>query len=66
MKVNQRTIGSDLSSIAAAIEAEQDKAGQQDLPVVVRPDPNVQQKYVVTVMDAAAQRNIKSLQVVCQ
>jgi biopolymer transport protein ExbD len=63
IKINGRVVPSDEMSIAAAIKAEQDKAGKEDIPLNLQSDAETQQKYVVAVMDAAAGLKIKQLHV---
>jgi biopolymer transport protein ExbD/biopolymer transport protein TolR len=49
--------------VTRAIQAEQQKAGKQDIPVNLQSDGDALQKYVVAVMDAAAGCKIKQLRV---
>jgi biopolymer transport protein ExbD/biopolymer transport protein TolR len=63
VKINNRVVAGDAMSIAAAIKAEQDKAGKQDIPLNLQAEAEAQQKYVVAVMDAAAGLKIKQLRV---
>lgn len=53
----------DTMGVANAIKAEQQKAGQQDIPLNLSADGDALQKYVVAVMDAAAGCGIKQLHV---
>jgi len=53
----------DTVSVQRAIEAEQQRAGEQDLPVNLTADADALQKYVVAVMDAAAGAGIKRMRV---
>jgi biopolymer transport protein ExbD len=53
----------DAITIEHAIQAEQQKAGKEDIPVNLQSDPDALQKYVVAVMDAAAGCKIKQLRV---
>lgn len=59
--VNKRPVAGDTMSIAAAIKAEQEKAGKTNIPLNLQADPESLQKYVVAVMDAAAGLKIKQL-----
>jgi biopolymer transport protein ExbD/biopolymer transport protein TolR len=53
----------DSTGVTAAIKAEQTKAGKADLPLTLQSDGSALQKYVVSVMDAAAGCGIKNLRV---
>jgi biopolymer transport protein ExbD len=64
IKINGQTITPpDTLNVMKAIRAEQDKAGKKDLPLNLSSDGDALQKYVVTVMDAAAGSGIKQLRV---
>jgi len=49
--------------VMQALQAEQRKAGKQDIPLNLSSDGNALQKYVVYVMDAAAGCGIKQMRV---
>jgi len=49
--------------VSAAIKAEQQKAGKEDIPLNLQSEGDALQKYVVMVMDAAAGAKIKNLHV---
>jgi biopolymer transport protein ExbD/biopolymer transport protein TolR len=53
----------DTQHIQQAIQAEQQKAGTQDLPLNLSSDADSLEKYVVAVMDAAAGAGIKRMRV---
>lgn len=53
----------DSYSIQQRIAAEQQKAGNPDLPLELQSEADAQQKYVVAVMDAAAGAGIKRMRV---
>jgi biopolymer transport protein ExbD len=61
--LNGQVVDNTTEGIAKAIEAEQQKAGKQDIPVNLQSDADALQKYVVAVMDAAAGCKIKQLRV---
>ena len=64
IKLNGQLINPpDTLSVMKAIQAEQTKAGKKDLPLNLSSDGDALQKYVVTVMDAAAGSGIKQLRV---
>lgn len=64
IKVNgQIATPPDSMGVARLIKAEQAKAGKPDLPLNLQSDGDAQQKYVVSVMDAAAGCGIKNLRV---
>jgi biopolymer transport protein ExbD/biopolymer transport protein TolR len=64
IKVNGQLISPpDVFGIMKAIKTEQDKAGKKDIPLNLSSDGDALQKYVVTVMDAAAGSGIKQLRV---
>ncbi len=64
IKINGQTITPpDTLGVMKAIKAEQAKAGKQDIPLNLSSDGDALQKYVVTVMDAAAGSGIKQLRV---
>lgn len=50
-------------AIMQAIQAEQAKAQQEDLPLILNSDADALQKHVVAVMDAASGCNIKEMAV---
>jgi hypothetical protein len=51
-----------LSPACAAIEVEQKKVGKKDIPLNLICSPDATQKYVVAVMDAAAEAGIKEIE----
>lgn len=53
----------DTMHIQQAIQAEQQRTGNQDLPLNLQSDAEALQKYVVAVMDAAAGAGIKRMRV---
>jgi biopolymer transport protein ExbD len=53
----------DSFTIQAMIRKEQEKAGTKDLPLNLQSDADAMQKYVVSVMDAAAGSEIKRMRV---
>jgi biopolymer transport protein ExbD len=53
----------DTQHIQAVIQAEQQKAGNPDIPLNLASDADALQKYVVAVMDAAAGAGIKRMRV---
>jgi biopolymer transport protein ExbD len=61
--LNGQVVDNTTEGIARAIQAEQQKAGKQDIPVNLQSDADALQKYVVAVMDAAAGCKIKQLRV---
>jgi biopolymer transport protein ExbD len=64
IKVNGRPVNPpDSMGVANAIQAEQNKAANKDLPLNLTSEGNALQKYVVAVMDAAAGCGIKQLRV---
>jgi len=64
IKLNGQIINPpDIFGLMKAIKAEQDKAGKKDIPLNLSSDGDALQKYVVTVMDAAAGAGIKQLRV---
>ncbi len=64
IKLNGQLINPpDTMTLMKAIKVEQDKAGKKDLPLNLASDGDALQKYVVTVMDAAAGSGIKQLRV---
>lgn len=64
VKVNGQSLTQpDTASIARAIQAEQTKAGKQDLPLNLSAEGDSLQKYNVAVMDAAAGCGIKQMHV---
>jgi biopolymer transport protein ExbD len=64
IRVNGKNISPpDTIAVMAALQAEQTKAGKQDLPLNLSSEGDALQKYVVTVMDAAAGCGIKQLRV---
>jgi biopolymer transport protein ExbD/biopolymer transport protein TolR len=50
--------------VSEAIKREFDKFGTKDVPVAVRADQESRQKYVVSVLDAAAGVGVKKLRIV--
>jgi biopolymer transport protein ExbD len=63
--INGNTLASpDTAQITAAIEVEQKKVGKKDIPLILICSPDATQKYVVAVMDAAAEAGIKELEFV--
>jgi biopolymer transport protein ExbD/biopolymer transport protein TolR len=64
IRVNGRPVNPpDSFGVATAIQAEQNKAGNKDLPLNLTSEGNALQRYVVAVMDAAAGCGIKQLRV---
>lgn len=64
IRVNGRPVNPpDTYGVANAIQAEQNKAGNKDLPLNLTSEGNALQRYVVAVMDAAAGCGIKQLRV---
>jgi biopolymer transport protein ExbD/biopolymer transport protein TolR len=63
IKLNGQTVPGDTLSVMRAIKGEQDKAGKKDIPLNLSSDGDALQKYVVTVMDAAAGSGIKQLRI---
>jgi biopolymer transport protein ExbD len=64
IKINGQVISpADVFALMKAIKAEQDKAGKKDIPLNLSSDGDTLQKYVVTIMDAAAGCGIKQLRV---
>ena len=64
IKVNGQVINpANTLNVMKAIKDVQDKAGKKDLPLNLSSDGDTLQKYVVTVMDAAAGCGIKQLRV---
>lgn len=64
VKINNVPINPvDTTAIMTAIKAEQQKAGTEDLPLILASDGDALQKHVVAVMDAAAGCNIKRMSV---
>ncbi len=53
----------DTQHVQQVIQAEQQKAGTEDLPLNLSSDADALQKYVVAVMDAAAGAGIKRMRV---
>ncbi|HEY9715132.1 MAG TPA: biopolymer transporter ExbD [Chroococcales cyanobacterium] len=53
----------DTNGVAVLIKQEQEKAGNPDIPLNLQSEPDSLQKYVVSVMDAAAGCGIKQLHV---
>lgn len=50
--------------VSDAIKREFEKMGSKDIPVAVRADQESRQKYVVSVLDAAAGSGVKKLRIV--
>lgn len=64
IKINNVPINpAETGPIMAAIKAEQQKAGTEDIPLILASDGDALQKHVVAVMDAAAGCNIKRMSV---
>jgi biopolymer transport protein ExbD len=63
VKINGQVVNPTTEDISKAIQAEQSKAGKEDIPLNLQSDPDALQKYVVAVMDAAAGCKIKQLRV---
>jgi biopolymer transport protein ExbD/biopolymer transport protein TolR len=64
IKVNGNVVNPpDSIGVARVIKEEQAKAGKPDIPLNLTSDADAQQKYVVSVMDAAAGCGIKNLHV---
>ncbi len=64
IKLNGQVVNpQNVFGVMSAIKAEQDKAGKKDIPLNLSSDGDALQKYVVTVMDAAAGSGIKQLRV---
>lgn len=64
IRVNGRPVNPpNTFGVTAAIQAEQGRAGTKDIPLNLTSEPDALQKYVVSVMDAAAGCGIKQLRV---
>jgi len=64
VKINGQSLTQpDTAAIAKVIQAEQTKAGKQDIPLNLAAESDSLQKYNVAVMDAAAGCGIKQLRV---
>ena len=64
IRVNGRPVSPpDTRGVATAIQAEQAKAGNKDIPLNLSSEADALQKYVVAVMDAAAGCGIKQMRV---
>jgi biopolymer transport protein ExbD len=64
VKINgQSIVPPDTMHIEQAIQTEQQKAGNPDIPLNLSSDADALQKYVVAVMDASAGAGIKRMRV---
>lgn len=63
VSVNGMPVEPSSLAIEAAIKAEQQKAGKDDIPLNLQSEADALQKYVVAVMDAAAGAGIKQMRV---